>query len=282
MFAFAFAWCRACALTSTEKSFSTKSLNLNTKGIYLFMKNAKALANTPTRFARRSTSDLASEIKKAVGGMQGDKTELMLNLIESNGNSKSNPFWRCRNASSNNGDRDNFELWEIDKRPCMTGWAKHKLNSLTGGKEVKDENGKVVDVVGGAYSANDFPRALNYVLAFAVWTDVKAKSGDDVWQWLSIDGDAANDAMRDGGKWVNNNVTRSTKETGGGGKKRTTNKVVVSITGVDRPKLPNGNTTDNQRKLARKFYQRIADHAIANYNNFSPDVPQELSAEWDV
>jgi len=99
---------------------------------------------------------------------------------------------------------------------------------------------------------------------------------------LSIDGEAANNAMRDCGKWVNNNVTRSTKETGGGGNRRTTNKVVVSITGVDRPKLPNGNTTDNDRKKARKFYQRIADHAIANYNNFSPDVPQELSAEWDV
>ena len=246
------------------------------------MKTSRAIANTPIRFARRSTSDLASEIKKAVGGMQGDKTELMLNLIESNGNSKSNPFWRCRNASSNNDNRDNFELWEVDNRPCMTGWAKHKLNSLTGGKEVKDENGKVVDVVGGAYSSNDFPRALNYVLAFAVWTDVKEKNGD-VWQHLSIDGDAANNAMRDGGKWVNNNVTRSTKETGGGGgKKRRQDKVVVSITGVDRPKLPNGNTTDNDRKKARKFYQRIADHAIANYNNFSPDVPQELSAEWDV
>ena len=245
------------------------------------MKNAKAIANTPIRFARRSTSDLASAIKQAVQDAQPNKTELMLNLIESNGNSKSNPFWRCRNASSTNGDRDNFELWEIDNRPCMTGWAKHKLNVLTGGKEVKDNDGKVVDVVGGAYSSNDFPRALNYVLAFAVWTDVKEKDGT-VWQHLSIDGDAANNAMRDGGKWVNNNATRSTKETSGGGKKRTTNKVVVSITGVDRPKLPNGNTTDNDRKKARKFYQRIADHAIANYNNFSPDVPQELSAEWDV
>ena len=244
------------------------------------MKTSKALANTPIRFARSSTASLADAIKQAVTGMQANKTELILNLIESNGNSKSNPFWRCRNASTTNDNRDNFELWQIDNRPCMTGWAKNKLNSLTGGSEVKDENGKVVDVVGGAYSANDFPRALNYVLAFAVWTDVKEKNGD-VWQHLSVDGDAANDSMRDGGKWVNNNATRSTKETSVS-KKRTANKVVVSITGQDRPKSINGNTTDNDRKTARKFYKRIAEHAIANYNNFNPEVVQEVSADWDV
>jgi hypothetical protein len=213
--------------------------------------------------------------------MQPDKTELMLNLIESNGNSKTNPFWRCRNASASNDNRDNFELWQIDKRPCMTGWAKRKLNLLTGGVEVKDNDGKVVDVIGGAYSANDFPRALNYVLAFALWPEVKEKNGD-VWQHLTIDADTANDAMRDGGKWVNNNATRSKKETGATRKTPAQNKVVVAITGQTMPKKINGNTTDNDRRKARKFYQRIAEHAIANYNNFNPEVVQEVSADWDV
>jgi hypothetical protein len=246
------------------------------------MKNAKAITDTPKRFVRRNTNDLASAIKTAVGSMQPDKTELMINLIESHGNSNSNPFWRCRNASATNDNRANYELWQIDNRPCMTGWAKRKLNALTGGQEVKDKDGNVVDVIGGAYSANDFPRALNYVLAFAIWTDVKANKGDDIWQVLSIDGDAANNAMRDGGKWVNNNATRSTKETGATRKTPAQNKVVVSITGQTMPKKTNGNTTDNDRRKARKFYQRIAEHAIANYNNFNPEVVQELSADWDV
>jgi hypothetical protein len=207
--------------------------------------------------ARQTSAKLAQSIIRIQNDRQPDMTELMLNDIDAFGDSEkqtgpSGCFYRLTSGG------DYFTTGEGRSKTVQLSFsAKKRLVVLTGGRVAKhkDANGKTKeDLIGGAFSDQDFRRCFDYIKSCGSWVT------DDDGREFVIDTDDVNNAMRNGHRWDGLNRKPNTKKT-----TRSGSKSIKIQHYKDLPAIKNGKFS--APKKAEDYYTEVLKYIMTQCAN---------------
>lgn len=198
------------------------------------------------KHSRQTSEKLAQSLIRYLNDRQPDMTELMLNDIDTYGKSSkqtgaSGCFYRLTSGGAY------FTTGKGRNQTVQLSFsAKARLTKLTGGKVTSNK-----ELIGGAYSDQDFRRCFDYIKSCGSWVKDDALVGG---REFVIDTDEVNNAMRNGHPWDSLNRKVAVKS------KRKATKSINITHHMDKPEIKNGKFS--KPKKAEEYYTLLVKYIM--------------------